>query len=200
MSPKKIKIKIKMTIIGIEGGIGSGKTLSLVTLALIDIKKKEKVYSNIKLMRLDKADNKKVVYLTRKLIENIFELIKTKKFKMANSLVLLQEVHNYLDSRNSMSVKNRTMSYWILQSRHTGRGSCDILYDTQDFCQVDKRLRSNTDYFMRPFITETDDKNRPKTIHLMIFSKLLHRYVKSSYIICVSNYIDKYDSHEIVEF
>ena len=96
-------------IFGIEGGIGTGKTLTGVALLLGDLYDGKHIYTNTRLNLPDKYKDK-VTYLTKDFIINIFEKIKNKEFDMRNSTVFIQEAHNYLDSRNSASIKNKTLS------------------------------------------------------------------------------------------
>lgn len=171
----------------------------MVSLGISDLFDGKKIYSNVKLRKIPSGFSKNITYLTKDKIKNIFELIKTGKFPMKNSTVMLQEAHNYLDSRNSQSQQNKTLTYWILQSRHTGEGSCDIIYDTQEIGQVDKRLRRNTDYFFKPYITERID-GVPSKILLIGQCKLGHKWVTFQQELNVSNAIKHYDTHEIVDF
>lgn len=185
-----------MAIFGIEGGIGTGKTLSLVTLGIQDLNNGRLLYSNVKL----KIKSNKIIYLTKDKIHSIFDNVKKGKMVMKNSTVIIQEAHNYMDSRSSMSEKNRMLTYWILQSRHTGEGCSDIIYDTQEFGQVDKRLRNNTDYFINPYIVSWDDENKPSKIYLMINAKIGHRWMRLSKILNVNLSRELYDTHELVDF
>lgn len=187
-----------MTIIGVEGGIGSGKTLTLVNIGISDLFAGKTIYSNVKLKVPDKYKDK-VIYLNKEILNDIFEKIKTGMFDMRNSTVLIQEAHNYIDSRTSMSKKNRTFSYWILQSRHTGAGSCDIVYDTQELGQIDIRLRRNTDFVLRPFILERVD-NVPTKVGVTWHGKMGQRWVKFWEEYDSSKVVYMYDTHEIVEF
>ncbi len=189
-----------MAIIGVEGGIGTGKTLTLVYYGLKDLYKGKQLYSNITFKGLGKHA-KNVTYLTKEELKNMLNLIKDRKFKMKNSTVLIQEAHNYIDSRTSMFKDNRMISYWILQSRHTGEGSCDIIYDTQDVSQVDKRLRMNTDFLLRPTIVEREVYSKiPKIIYVAGYGKVGHKQVRFAQVIDIRDTLNKYDTHEIVEF
>ncbi len=168
----------------------------MVHIGLEDLKEGKRLFSNVKLKGLGRIPIK---YLDRDMIDKMFELIKKKKLDLTNSTVMLQEAHNYVDARNSMSKKNKTFTYWILQSRHTGRGSCDIVYDTQEFRQVDLRLRQNTDHFIRPFIIEMIGE-KPSKILLYGTCKIQHKWVRYQKVIDVYETCDKYDTHEIVYF
>ena len=191
-----------MSIIGIEGGIGTGKTLTLAYYGITDLLKGKRIFSIITFRNIGKLQQN-VTYLTKDEFKNMINLIKEKKFSMINSTVLIQEAHNYIDSRTSMFKDNRMISYWILQSRHTGEGSCDIVYDTQEFTQVDIRLRRNTDYFLRPLIMEWDiikGKKLPRIVLIYGQAKLGHKQVKFNHEIDVRSIRDLYNTHEIVEF
>lgn len=196
-----------MTIFGIEGGIGTGKTITGVYLLLQDLKDGKKIYSNVKLKGLTTEQKKKVTYLTKEFIHNIFDKVKNGEFDMKNSTVFIQEAHNYIDSRNSASKSNKILSYWILQSRHTGQGSCDIIYDTQELGQVDLRLRRNTDFVLRPSIVAWEEYeigkkviSKPAEIIVMGEGKVGHKNMRFSWTFDVKKTREQYDTHEIVDF
>ena len=107
-------------IIGIEGGIGTGKTLTGISYALQDLYNGKHLYSNVKIKNVPKHLENNITYITAQLIEDIFQNIKEKVWDMRNSTVFIQEMHNYMDARNSMSKKNKVLSYWILQSFPAG--------------------------------------------------------------------------------
>ena len=200
----------KIAIYCIEGGIGTGKTITGVWFILEELFKENKtIYTNTYLKHIPKQYKSNINYLTKEYITNIFEKVKNKEIRMENSCVFIQEAHNYCDSRNSQSKTNKTIGYWILQSRHTGQGSCDIFYDTQAIGQVDLRLRRNTDYIIHPNIIQWDvtyhnngkiKKKIPKLIRLDIFTKLGHQDVQFTQIINVFDIVNKYDTHELVDF
>lgn len=188
-----------MTIYAIVGGIGTGKTLSLTAFGLVDLEKGKKLFCNIKLKNVQ--GYKKLIFeLNKDIINNMFLEVKNGTLKLENSTILIQEAHNYLDSRNSMSKQNKSLSYWILQSRHTGKGSCDIIYDTQNLGQVDIRLRRNTDFIMRPTIIKTSGSGIPKIIRLEIEGMIGHKSRKFIKILSVEKAVRCYDTHEIVDF
>lgn len=199
-----------MAIFGIEGGIGTGKTLTCVTLAITDLLEGKKLYSNIRFKHITPNKRKDITYLDKPTIKRIFEAVKLKKIDMRNSTVVIQEMHNYLDSRNSMSETNKTLSYFILTSRHTSGESMDIIYDTQDIGQVDLRLRRNTDYIIRPMITEWEvvgfdktkqkEKFAPSLVTLYITAKIGHGVRHLTKTIDVTKTRDMFDTHEVVEW
>lgn len=192
-----------MAIFGVTGGIGTGKTLTGIYMLIRDLELGKKIFTNCRLKGLERADIKNVTYLTKEIINDMFTHIKEEKLNMRNSTVFIQEMHNYIDSRTAMSKKNRTLTYWILQSRHTGEGSSHIIYDTQELKQVDLRLRRNTDYHLKPLIYKWDiikGKRVPKVIIIIGEGLIGHRRERFNFEIDVSKVRDMYDTHEIVDF
>ena len=190
----------KITIIGIEGGIGTGKTLTGVHVTLQDLEDGKRIYSNVRFKNITPEQRRRITYLNAETINNIFEKVKKKELDLTNSTIFLQEMHNYMDSRNSGTAKNKVLSYWILQSRHTGKGSCDIIYDTQELRQVDLRLRNNTDHIWHPVITVQTHDKIPCEIVVQGFTKLRHNWIIYNKWLDVRKTIKQYDTHQIVEF
>lgn len=123
-------MKAENLIIGICGHKGSGKTTLLTFFAKAEYDSKQKVnlFSNYKFT------------FPFKWLDAFSLLINWDLFK--NSAIIIDELHEYADSRNSSSIQNRLISAWFLQSRHT---SSNIYYSTQFFDQIDKRIRRITD-------------------------------------------------------
>ena len=118
-------------IIGYVGNIGSGKTLS----AVIELYKLYldgmKIYSNIHL-------NFPYYPLT---LDILLSYVETKK-NLDGSVIFIDEVHMWVDSRNSANKRNRILSYVWLQSR---KRHCNYFFTTQYEDQIDKRLRRVTE-------------------------------------------------------
>ena len=198
-----------MAIFGIKGAIGSGKTLTLAYLTILDLKDGKEIYTNIIFKGLEKNEEKRIHHLTKDFVINMFNQTKKGFVDMKNSTIAIQEIHLYMDSRRSMSEKNQMLSYWILQSRHTGEGSCNIMYDTQNLDQIDKRLRRSTDYLLIPNINkwiQIEDKHgKIKKIPIELGLTFLTGYDETSSkrfktTIDISEVITKYDTHQIVDF
>ena len=62
--------------------------------------------------------------------------------KLSDSIIAIDELHEYADSRNSSSLQNRRVCTFFLQSRHT---NSNIYWTSQFKDQVDKRIRRITD-------------------------------------------------------
>lgn len=159
----------------------------MVFLGLQDYaKRKKRIFSNLKLKI------PKITYLTSAFFNNIPK-------NMSNCSVLLDEVHNWLDCRDSIKTKNKIRSHFILQSRHSGRGTMDIYYTTQEIGQVDKRLRNNTDVLVTPTIMTRDDEGIPEII------KIEYRFISGNKPMIINEYfnakdvMEYYDTHEIID-
>lgn len=162
-------------IIGFVGKMGSGKTLAMTKFAHDYFKQGCKVYANYGL----KFAHHKLNY----------EDIKSMSEDFIHSVMCLDEIHVFIDSRASMRSVNKQVSYFITQSR---KRNLVFMYTTQKFGQVDKRLRQNTDYlieckklmkgeqvFIRCNMVDSYDKKRKFSIHANPIFKL-------------------YDTHEVV--
>lgn len=124
-------------IIGIEGGISAGKTLVMTYLLkqeLIECKKP--LYTNYTLRRMPH---------TKIDLQWLIEAMKNGHDFEQNgtgAAIGLDEIHILMDSRTSQTKVNRLVSYFLLQ---TGKEGINLYYTTQDFGQVDRRLRQRTD-------------------------------------------------------
>ena len=164
--------------------MGSGKTLSMVKYAYEYYQKGYKIYSNIKLNfpyteysfqdLIDYANDDKTFY---------------------NSVILCDEMHITLDSRNSGSKRNRVITYFLLQTR---KKDVKLFYTTQCFHQVDKRLRSNTDYVIMNNTRKTI-KGTTYTMNLIVQTTELGRQLKKTVIYRSQPYYKLYNTYEVVK-
>jgi hypothetical protein len=118
-------------IVGFIGRMGSGKTLSMVKYAHYYYKRGYKVYSNVKLNFPYETYN----------LETLLDYANSEE-SLLNSVILCDEMHIFLDSRNSGSKRSRILSYFLLQTR---KKDVKLFFTTQRFHQVDKRLRDNAE-------------------------------------------------------
>lgn len=159
-------------VIGFIGQVGSGKSLSLVYEAYKYYLRGHTVYSNIKL-------NFPFIPLTFGRLQQMIE----NKEQLQDAVLLIDECHVFIDSRNSMKKRNKIVSYFILQTR---KRNVRLLYTTQHLAQVEKRLRDTTDiivfnknlsnqtslvssgeykptYIRQEFLFQWSDNPKPKT-------------------------------------
>ena len=110
-------------LIMITGGLGTGKSLFLTIIATHT---KKKVISNFKLhTKYEK-----------------FDMHKFMEGKYEDAVILLDEVYQYIDSRNSMKDMNRFFSYVLFQSR---KKDLQIYIASQLARSIDVRYRALTD-------------------------------------------------------
>jgi len=118
-------------LVGIEGGLGSGKTADLTRYLIKDRYNGFSILSNYPLYDIPFI-----------LIEfdDLLDFANN-KMTLQNKTIGIDEITVYIDCRCSGTKRNRLFSYLILQSRkrHT-----NIYYTTQDFALVDWRLIAHT--------------------------------------------------------
>lgn len=114
-------------IVGIEGGLGSGKTILMTRYLVKDYIKGHKIYTNYGLKEIDyeRIDLSRILDMH----DNAFDL---------NDCSLgVDEITVFADCRKSGSKLNRLISYFILQSR---KRNVDVYFTTQNLSMVDLRL------------------------------------------------------------
>lgn len=120
-------------IIGIEGGIGAGKTLVMTYLLLQEYRKCQKrIIANYHL--------RDIPYRYVEFQEFLEDALSQRAYR--NSAIAIDEAHVWVDSRTSQKKTNLLFTYLMLQ---TGKQDVNLYYTTQEFGQVDKRLRQRTD-------------------------------------------------------
>lgn len=176
-------------ILGIIGKRGSGKTLTMVKAMSEYVKEGKIVYSNMSSFG-SKGFTDKQKERIHLLSDDFFK--NYRQYNLRNCGVFLDEIYVYIDSRTSMSKRNKIMSYFFNQTRKTG---VDLYYTTQFFRQVDVRLRMNTEYFILPRKRKVGDE-------LII----INRYVDANYFLKAkeaflgNDYFKYYDTDEIINF
>jgi len=119
------------------GQVRNGKTISIIEKAKYYYDEGYTIYSNLKL-------NFDYVKLTRKMI---LEWEKNDLDLPPKTIFIIDELHAWFDSRNSMNSNNKVFSYFITQlGKFTGnkQTGLKILGTTQFFSQLDIRGRRIT--------------------------------------------------------
>ena len=127
---------------GIFGGLGSGKTLTLTY--FLWKYRKNPVYANYHLG------------FDYSYIEDPEALL-----NVSEGYLGLDELWAWMDSRVSGSKKNRILGHFLLTSR---KRNCHVLYTTQHFKQVDVRVRNITDILVFP---KYDSKSKTLAIEMV---------------------------------
>jgi len=125
-----------MALIGFVGDLGSGKTLSLTYFAFRNWIKGREIFSNYTL------DFNHTLIRTISNIES-----------MREGFCALDEIWLWIDSRLSMTFKNRFLSLVLIKSR---KRDLDIGYTSQHWMQVDCRVRNVTDFLAFPELTQNE--------------------------------------------
>ena len=165
------------------GVMGAGKTISMVRQAYDYYKQGFRVLSNMNLnFPYTKIDSNFIV-----------NFAKNKK-DIYDSVILIDELHTFMDSRRSIKGKNLMGSYFITQTR---KQRVKLLGTTQHRHQIDRRVRDNTTLFIDcekvelPAIYK-DEKLLLVTNHINSRDK----YEKSVFI--ANDYFELYDTEETI--
>lgn len=113
----------------ITGGLGSGKSLMSVILSLIEKSDHKRIVSNFDISNTNEK----------------FQLKKFLKRQYNDCMIILDEVYQYIDSRNSLDSQNKFFSYILYQSR---KKSLDLYIIAQQQQSIDIRFRDLTDYII----------------------------------------------------
>ena len=170
-------------IIGFIGRMGSGKTLSMTRYAYKYFCAGYQIYSNIKFNFPYKE------YTLQDLVD-----FANNDVPLYKSLIVLDEAHIFLDSRNAQRNKNKVVSYFLLQTRKKG---CHLYYTTQRFHQIDKRLRDNSDVLIQ---CRTKKNHLGKQYTLNNINILLENSIKTINDVYRSDeYFKYYNTYEVVK-
>lgn len=124
-------------LIGIEGGLGSGKTVLKVSYLKKDSDKGKRIVCNMPLFGIEYEE-----FDVNRFLKNDREYNNS----LRNSTIGIDEITVYMDCRVGSSKSNLLMGYLVLQSRKRG---IDIYYTTQSFDLVDfNRLVRYTNIFI----------------------------------------------------
>ena len=164
--------------------MGSGKTLSLVRQAYHYYLEGFKVLSNMKL-------NFPYTQISSK---DIMEFAKNQT-SLYDTVIVIDEMHIFLDSRRSASKKNLMGSYFVTQTR---KQKVKLLGTTQHRHQVDRRVRDNTTLFVDCQKIDLPMKNKHGVPYILITNHMNSRsnYEKVSFI--GNKYFSLYDTEEII--
>lgn len=164
------------------GNMGSGKTLSMVKMAYEYHKQGYKILSNMRL-------NFPHTLITSKDVQGFA----SNQEQLYNTIVLLDEIHIFMDSRRSGSKKNLLTSYFLTQTR---KQKVKLLATSQHRHQVDRRMRDNTDAFI-----DCETKKIPYGENENVLIVVNHVNTRKSYdkqVFIGNKYFHLYDTEEII--
>lgn len=169
---------LKLLIVAICGGLGSGKTLLLTRYAYKEQQKGKKIFSNYGL----KFKHTKI---------NLLELIEMKP-DLQNSALFMDEMYLYMDSRMSMVKRNRLLSYFIFQTRKLG---VTLYFTAQHIGTVDNRVRNLVDIMCICKKAIRDDWFKVDMIDYRDFPEI----ITSTFIYKGDQYYPLYKTGELIE-
>lgn len=158
-------------IIGIISPKGQGKTVSMVKMMLEGLTKGNRIMANMKNLTFD----------YELLGDDFFKNFSKYSFD-EGALICIDEIHIFVDSRNSSSTRNKLMSYLFTQ---TSKRNIRLLYTTQFYHQIDKRLRDNTEIFIRckkVIVIDQETAQEKVYIHLNIYNNITNKVTGMSYL------------------
>lgn len=175
-------------IICFIGTVGSGKTISMTIEAYKYYKRGMSIYANYGLS-----------FPHTKLDKQTFDRLIRDKESLQDCVILLDEVHIWLDSRSSMGKKNKAISYFLLQTR---KRNVRLLCTTQHFHQIDKRLRDTTDVlvYCENMTNKTSLVTGGLTLIKLEYFKQYSGEPSSTKVLNVTPFFSLYDTTEIVDF
>ena len=164
------------------GKQGSGKTILITKLATEDyLETKRTIYSNYELKKLP---HQKIN------LQKILDLLDKDVNSLNNSIILLDEIHLYLDSYDFMRKNNRKLQTFFSQLR---KRNILLLGTTQYIMNVDVRIRRQCKYV---FDMEHIYKDLFKVTTCILDGYLAEPV--SKYDILLNEYYDSYDTNEII--
>ena len=166
-------------IVGLQGGLGSGKTIGMVRYLYKDNAVYGRpVYANFWLgFKYNKL--------------NIKELLNN-KIDLHNVSIGIDELTVFADCRSSIS--NRLISYFVLQTRK--RNVC-LYFTTQDFGMIDKRIMRHC--HIRIMCTNPcEDDSYPYRIYEVVDTRRSLYDPPSIFQLDIRPYFNMYDTDEII--
>jgi len=174
-------------LIGIQGGLGDGKTIMLTRYLLHDFNKGHKILCNYQLFNIEYEN-----LIVENLLKNEQDGIHLK-----NVTIGIDELTVYADCRLSMSKANLLFGYLVLQSR---KRSVDIYYTTQDFRMIDKRVLHHT--HIQIIAESLYDKNgqiiEGHKKYSIVDARNVTRMTINRFVLDIRPYYDYYDTDEII--
>jgi len=172
------------------GRQGSGKTAFITKLLVDNYSPDKKVYSNYSLFGIEYEkitfDNKK-----NKNSIDILEVIKNNPDYFNNSIMLLDEIHIYFDSRDFMRQNNRIIQNFFSQLR---KRKILMLATTQYILHLDVRIRRQA----LAVFQMANLKDGIFRVDVHEIDGYFTRFVRSE-LVNLNNYFMYYDTNELIE-
>jgi len=172
------------------GRQGSGKTAFITKLLVDNYSSDKKVYSNYSLFDIDYEkitfDNKR-----NKNAIDILNVIKDNPNYFNNSIMLLDEIHLYFDSRDFMKHNNRIIQNFFSQLR---KRNILLLATTQYILHLDIRIRRQA----LAVFQMTNLKDGIFQVDVHEIDGYFTRFLRSE-LVNLNDYFKYYDTNELIE-
>jgi hypothetical protein len=175
------------------GRQGSGKTLFMIKLLIDNLKYKSKIFSNINLYNIDR-DYTKISLSTREDtitdVPLMLDMLDEDINIFNDSIILLDEIHKDLDSRDFWSESSRKIQGFFSQLR---KRNCLVLATAQYFMLIDNRVRKQC-------FNVFDMRKLSDEMFNVVVSEVDGYYYRPiiNYDVKLSDYFKYYDTNEIV--
>jgi len=175
------------------GRQGSGKTLFMIKLLIDNLKYKSKIFSNINLYNIDR-DYTKISLSTREEtvtdVPLMLDMLDEDINIFNDSIILLDEIHKDLDSRDFWSESSRKIQGFFSQLR---KRNCLVLATAQYFMLIDNRVRKQC-------FNVFDMRKLSNEMFNVVVSEVDGYYYRPiiNYDVKLSDYFKYYDTNEIV--
>jgi len=184
-------------IIGIEGDLGSGKTVGMVRYLYKDFKDLgNSIKSNMKGLKFgDLLDILEIMQINEQ--TKIKDMNVKKMPNLNNVSIGIDEITVFMDCRRSQSKMNLLISYFILQTR---KRNVQLYYTTQDFSMTDLRLQKYTKIMVLcDFIYDENEEQIDNWRHYTVIDiRNKYRPKISRFNMNISKYYDIYDTDEVI--
>jgi hypothetical protein len=172
-------------IIAIMGFAGTGKTMLGVWLsARYKYIGGYEIVSNVKSLTFSDYDVETQFIILIDSIKENRDILPKKK------LLFVDEIQQYLDSREAMTSKNKKLTKYFYQVRKFG---FDMIYTLQDFHSADIRLRRITEMYILP--------NYNKQTHILSFSiyDVYGEFIAEKRINITDRILNSYNTYEDID-
>lgn len=111
-----------------------------------------------------------------------------------NVVIALDEIHIVLDSRSGMAATNKIISFWLNQTR---KMKVKLFYTTQHAHQIDKRLRSATDFYV---MCDGFKINKEGKEYFVCYNEITDGDFYKKDLFVGNEYFKYYDTSEVIKF
>lgn len=114
--------------------------------------------------------------------------------QLNNVVIALDEIHIVLDSRSGMAATNKVISFWLNQTR---KMNVKLFYTTQHAHQIDKRLRSATDFYV---MCDGFKITKAGKTYFVCYNEITDGDYYKKDLFIGNEFFDYYDTNQVIKF